>query len=171
VASTVTAAVASTVATTPQASDTIRVPSSIQIEHDEIHDALARAIAAPGRVGEAARVLNSVLEPHFRREEEIALPPLGLLVPLSRGEYDPEMLDVLPLTDSLRAEMPEMLRQHTEIHAAAARLEEVATEAGDTATASFARELILHARTEEQVLYPAAILVGEVVRARAGEQG
>jgi hypothetical protein len=30
----------------------------------------------------------------------------------------------------------------------------------------FANKLMLHAQTEEQVLYPAAILVGEVVRSK-----
>jgi hypothetical protein len=150
--------------------DTIGIPRSIQIEHEEIHQELVRATEAPGRVGEAARDLAAFLDPHFAREEEIALPPLGLLEPLSRGEYDPEMLAVLPLTDSLRAELPRMLREHLEIHAATARLQEVAREAGDSAVVQFARQLILHAQTEEEVLYPAALLVGEVVRARAAAE-
>jgi hypothetical protein len=80
------------------------------------------------------------------------------------------MLAVLPLTDSLRAELPEMLREHAEIQAATARLEEIAADAGDSVVVEFARQLILHARTEEEVLYPAALLVGEVVRARAEGQ-
>jgi hypothetical protein len=150
--------------------DTIGIPGSLQIEHEEIHRELVHATKAPGRVGEAARDLATFLDPHFKREEEIALPPLGLLAPLARGEYTPEMLAVLLLTDSLRAELPEMLREHAEIHAAAARLEEVAANAGDSVVVQVTRQLILHARTEEEVLYPAALLVGEVVRARAEGQ-
>jgi hypothetical protein len=150
--------------------DTIGIPRALQIEHDEIHRELVRATEAPGRVGEAARDLAAFLDPHFAREEEIALPPLGLLAPLSRGEYSPEMLAVLPLTDSLQAELPRMLREHLAIHAAAARLEEVAGEAGDSAIVGFARQIMLHAATEEEILYPAALLVGEVVRARAEGQ-
>jgi hypothetical protein len=154
----------------PARQDTIGIPRSLQIEHEEIHRELVHATEAPGRVGEAARDLAAFLDPHFQREEEIALPPLGLLAPLARGEYTPEMLAVLPLTDSLRAELPEMLREHAEIHAATARLEEIAAEAGDSVVVQFTRQLILHARTEEEVLYPAALLVGEVVRARAEGQ-
>jgi hypothetical protein len=162
---------AATAARPPARADTIAIPRSLQIEHEAIHRELVQATEAPGRVGAAARDLAAFLDPHFQREEQIALPPLGLLAPLSRGEYTPAMLAVLPLIDSLRAELPEMLREHTEIHAAAARLEEVASEAGDSVVVQFARQLILHAQTEEQVLYPAALLVGELVRARAEAEG
>ena len=59
---------------------TLEIPESMRIEHGEIHAALERATGVPGRVGEAARALAAVLHPHFEREEEIALPPLGLLL-------------------------------------------------------------------------------------------
>ena len=90
-------------------------------EHTEIHNALERAILAPGKVGEAAGALAKLLHPHFVREEEIALPPLGLLAPLARGEFTRAMLDVLPMTDSLRSELPRMLEEHTAIRAATAK--------------------------------------------------
>jgi hypothetical protein len=57
--------------------------------------------------------LDRVLHPYFVREEEIALPPLGLLEPLSKA----------PPT-----------------------------------------KLQLHAKSEEELFYPAALLVGDVVR-------
>ena len=69
----------------------IRIPESIRVEHEAIHEALVRATKAPGSVGAAARELAAVLHPHFVREEQIALPPLGLLAPLARGEFTPEM--------------------------------------------------------------------------------
>ena len=34
----------------------------------------------------------------------------------------------------------------------------------------FAEELTSHARSEEEVLYPAAILVGDVIRARLSQK-
>ncbi len=144
----------------------IRIPESIKIEHGGIHEALVRATKAPGEVGRAARDLAAVLHPHFVREEQIALPPLGLLAPLARGEVTPEMRAVLPLTDSLRAELPKMLEEHKAIHAATVRLGEVAEAAGDSAAARVAEQLLVHAQNEEEVMYPAALLVGDVVRAR-----
>jgi hypothetical protein len=142
----------------------IEIPESMRQEHEQIHGALVAASEQPGAVGEAARALTGVLHPHFVREEQIALPPLGLLESLARGEYEPWMRDVLPMTDSLQAEWSQMLREHEVIAAAAVRLEEVARAEGDAEVERLARTLQLHARTEEEVYYPAAVLVGIVVR-------
>jgi hypothetical protein len=146
---------------------TIEIPESMRAEHGEIHAALERALEAPGRVGEAARALAKVLHPHFQREEQIALPPLGLLAPLARGEFTEAMLDVLPMTDALRAELPRMLQEHVAIRAATMRLGEVARAEGNAPVAQLAEQLALHAKSEEEMFYPAAVLVGEIIRARA----
>lgn len=142
------------------------IPESMRHEHEEIQAALARATQEPGRVGAAARELANVLRPHFVREEQIALPPLGLLAPLARGELTADMQKVLPLTDSLRAEMPRMLQEHQAIRAATNRLEQTARAAGNAAVVRLTESLKLHAQTEEEVSYPAAILVGDLVRLR-----
>jgi hypothetical protein len=143
------------------------VPRSIREEHEEIHSALVDATREAGRTGEAARELARRLEPHFRREEEIALPPLGLLRPLAGGAFQRSMEDVLPMTDALRRELPRMLEEHRDIAAAARRLESAARDERNAAAEELARRLQAHARTEEEVLYPAAVLVGDLVRARA----
>ena len=147
----------------------IQIPEPMRAEHGEIHNELVRATQAPGGVGTAARALAAVLHPHFEREEQIALPPLGLLAPLARGEFKPEMRKVLPLTDSLRAELPRMLEEHKAIHAATVRLSEAARAAGNATVARFTEALVLHARSEEELFYPAALLVGDVVRMRLGQ--
>jgi hypothetical protein len=146
----------------------IAIPASMREEHDEIHHALERATVAPGKVGEAARALANILHPHFVREEQIALPPLGLLAPLARGEFTRAMLDVLPMTDSLRSELPHMLEEHAAIRAATTRLGEIARAEGNAQAEQLAGQLALHARSEEELFYPAALLVGDVVRARSG---
>jgi len=147
----------------------IQIPEPMRAEHAEIHNDLVRATQVPGRVGTTARALAAVLHPHFEREDQIALPPLGLLAPLARGEFKPEMREVLPLTDSLRAELPRMLEEHKAIHAATVRLSEAARAAGNATVARFTEALVLHARSEEELFYPAALLVGDVVRSRSGQ--
>lgn len=147
----------------------MRIPAAIREEHQEIHAALTSATEAPGSVGEAASELARLLEPHFAREEEIALPPLGLLQPLANGEFEPSMSNVLPMTDALRRELPQMLREHTEIASAAQRLERIAGEEQNLEVQELARKLQLHAKSEEEILYPAAILVGDLVRLRSGQ--
>jgi iron-sulfur cluster repair protein YtfE (RIC family) len=145
-----------------------RIPESMRAEHERIQSSLVRATKLPGPVGAAARQLADVLHPHFVREEQIALPPLGLLEPLVRGSVTPDVRAVLAMTDSLRTELPRMLEEHKAIRAATSRLGDVARRARNTTVVALTEELRQHAQTEEEILYPAAVLVGEVVRARSG---
>ena len=91
------------------------IPSSLKDEHDQLHAELEAATRVPGRLGEAARRVAAALHPHFVREEEIALPPLGLLEPLTQGPPTADMRAILPLTDALKHELPTMLQEHREI--------------------------------------------------------
>jgi len=49
-------------------------------------------------------------------------------------------------------------------------LRDAAQHAGRADIVEFAQALVQHARTEEEVMYPAAVLVGQVVRQRLGQQ-
>jgi hypothetical protein len=144
------------------------IPGSIKTEHEAIHAALVEATKASGPVGVAARELAEVLHPHFVREEEIALPPLGLLQPLAAGATIPEaaMSQALTMSDTLRKELPRMLEEHKKIRAAVEKLARVADAEKAPAQKHLAEELGLHAQSEEELFYPAAVLVGDLIRAR-----
>ena len=144
------------------------IPQPLQDEHEALHERLRQATEAGGEIGEAAKTLARLMHPHFVKEDEIALPPLGLLVALSRGETNAEMAAVLELTDRLEAELPQMLAEHRSIVDALSKLREAAERAGRDDIVGFAEALVEHAQTEEEVMYPAAILVGQVVRQRLG---
>jgi hypothetical protein len=147
---------------------TITIPAPLVAEHEMLHARLAEATTQPGAVGETAREVARLLHPHFLREEAFALPPLGLLEHVATGGVTAAMAEVLPMTRRLKAELPAMLAEHRDILAALHRLVEAAREANLPRYERFAQALIQHALTEEQVLYPAAILLGEVVEARLG---
>ena len=147
---------------------TFEIPKPLQDEHEALHEQLRQATQAEGEVGTRAKTLASLMHSHFVKEDRIALPPLGLLGALARGEAVPEMASVLALTDQLEAELPQMLAEHKGIVVALEELREAAERAGRSDIAEFARELAQHARVEEEVMYPAAILVGQVVRQRLG---
>jgi iron-sulfur cluster repair protein YtfE (RIC family) len=146
------------------------IPLPLQREHEALHERLRQATQAGGEVGEAAKTLARLMHPHFVKEDQIALPPLGLLVALARGDANAEMAGVLDLTDRLEAELPQMLAEHETIVAALNKLREAAERAGRTEIVAFAQALTEHARTEEEVMYPAAVLVGQVVRQRLGQR-
>jgi hemerythrin superfamily protein len=141
-----------------------KIPTSLKLEHEELHADLVTATQAGGRVGEAAKEVAKVLHDHFVKEEEFALPPIGLLSALARGEIDENMKSVLRMTDRIKAELPEMLEEHKAVVAALKNLIAAAEAENKPEHARFAEKLMLHAQTEEEVLYPTAILVGEYLK-------
>lgn len=143
-----------------------KIPEPLKLEHEELHQELVKATQAGGKIGEAAKAVAKILHPHFVKEEEYALPPLGLLSLLSDGKVTPEMGNVLKMTDQLKAELPEMLKEHKAIVAALKKLSDAAKRAKKPGYARFAERLMLHAQTEEEVLYPASVLIGEYLKAK-----
>jgi hypothetical protein len=147
----------------------LTVPQPMKAEHDDLHAELEKAMKAGGRVGDAAKAVARLLHPHFVKEEEFALPPLGLLVALSQDKIEPEMADVLAMRDKLEGELPGMLSEHKDIVAALEKLIEAAVAEKKPEEARFAEKLALHAQTEEQVAYPAAILIGRYLKLKLGK--
>jgi hypothetical protein len=144
------------------------IPRPLRLEHKELHDTLGRGTKESGELGAAALAVAELMHPHFLKEEEYALPPLGLLGDLSRGVVTPDMKDVLALTDRLKSDLDQMLAEHRSIVAALEKLSAAAEKAAKTEYVEFAEALKLHAETEEEVTYPTAILIGEYVRKSVG---
>ena len=147
----------------------LMIPRPLKVEHEELHEQLRKATRESGGVGEAAKAVAKVLHPHFVKEEEYALPPLGLLRSLAEGQVTPDMASVLPLTEKLKAELGEMLAEHESIVAALKNLSDVAKRENKAEYAEFAEKLILHAQTEEEVSDPTAILIGEYLKLKLGK--
>lgn len=63
-----------------------------------------------------------------------------------------------------------MLEEHKRIRAATEKLRVAAREAKAPVQEQFAEDRALHARTEEEVLYTAAILVRHIIRARVAQK-
>lgn len=141
-----------------------KIPQPLKSEHEELHAELTEIIRAGGRIGEGAQTVAETLHPHFVKEEEYALPPLALLRLLAEGKVSSEMREVLSMTDRLKRELPQMLEEHKAIVAKLEDLIEVAKREGRTEPARFAKKLMLHAQTEEEVLYPASLLIGDYLR-------
>jgi hypothetical protein len=146
------------------------VPDSLKSAHDSIHATLKRAMGEPGRIGEAARAVARILDGHALREEKFALRPLGLLKGLAKGELPPkfELDEVVRLTEGLQRELPTMLDEHRQIAAAVRLLAQVATGEGKLEYVALAGEWTAHAQLEEDVLYPAALVIGAFARRLGG---
>jgi hypothetical protein len=89
-----------------------------------------------------------------------------LLASAARGEALPPAAAeaTVRMAERLQAELPEMLAEHGRIVAALAALAAAARAEGRADLVRFAEALKRHARIEEEVLYPAAVLLGEQLR-------
>jgi hypothetical protein len=145
------------------------IPKPLKLEHAELHEELTKAIEIGSKVGEAAQEVAQALHAHFEKEEEYALPPLGLLHALAQGKITPEMREVLKMTDKLKAELPHMLEEHKVVVAALKKLIEAARAENKPEVIHFAEKLMLHAQTEEEVSYPTAILIGKYLKLKLNQ--
>lgn len=142
----------------------MNVPNPLKEEHAELHAELVAATKAGGKVSEAARAVAETLHPHFVKEEEYALPPLGLLMMLAEGRTPSDIPAVISMTDRLKKDLAHMLHEHKAIVIELNKLMEAAQIEKRPEYVHFAEKLKLHAQTEEEVLYPAAILIGEYLK-------
>lgn len=140
------------------------IPSSIESEHRELHARLAKATRSGGRTAAAAKEVEKLLEPHFKKEEQFAMPALSLLPALAAGDLPRDTAAVIGMTDRLKQELPDMLREHKAIGGAVERLRMAAQDERKPEAAAFAEALMAHALQEEQILYPSAIMVGEYLK-------
>lgn len=152
------------------------IPKPIASGHEALYSEMEAATRAGGQPGEAARAAMAVLGPHFQKEEQYALPQLGLLpglvgspLAVEAQELTPEQRQELRMrTERFRAELPQMFEEHARIGAALEELRKAAEEEGKTEHARLAEEIGVHARTEEQVLYPTALLIGDLAQLQDG---
>lgn len=142
--------------------------SALEAEHNELHVQLERVIQLGGAVGAAATRVAEALHAHFGSEERHAMPPLALLPALAAGQLTPEMSGMVTLTETLKTELPQMLAEHRAIVAALDQLTVAARLENSAEAVAFADKLRLHAQQEEEILYPAAILVGEYLKLKLG---
>jgi hypothetical protein len=147
------------------------IPESLKHEHEELHEELNAATKVTGSIGEAAKNVATALHPHFVKEEELAMPQLGLLLLLARGELPSDIKHPIAMTEKLKAELPRMLEEHKSIVAALQKLKEAARLEKKPQYERYADKLMLHAQMEEEVLYPAAILIGEYLKEKSAKGG
>ena len=147
----------------------LKVPEALRLCHEAFIAEFTRATKEKGTVGDAAREIEKLAEAHFAKAKE-AFPPLALLPLLSEGKVSPQMGKALPMAKRLKASLPQIRREHRELIAGLKKLREAAKEEGQTEYVRFAERLIWHIQEEEEVLYPAVLLVGELVKEKLGKE-
>lgn len=148
----------------------LAIPQVVKLDHEELHDGVARASREDGAIGAAAKRLLRVMTPHMEKEEAFAHPPLGLLEEIARGSRpsDSELGEALAMSERLRNGILDMLAEHRMIFAAIEELVSAAKAEGRVEYAELAVKLVHHADVEERVLYPAVAILGSYIELRFG---
>ena len=145
----------------------LEVPESLTEEHHELFHELREVASDNSPTGKAVKELLVVLEPHFEKEEETAMPLLGALRPLSEGKAIPSPSEAMSLRMKFASDYPKMLKEHSQVKELIERVRATAAKDGNTRAAAVMDKLELHAKVEEEVLYPAALLVGVFAKSGA----
>lgn len=141
-----------------------KMPKVLEYGHQQLFEEIKEIIAIGGKIGETANSLNENMRPHFKKEEEYALPPLGFLLAISEGRWELDKNEAIKMSDKLEEKLSEMTAEHHEIEKYLHELKKIAEEEENAATLLFVKNLTLHIELEDQVLYPATILVGKYLK-------
>lgn len=143
------------------------VPSSIKAEHQYLLDKIYKISLFQDSTGRVAIKLNELMQHHFNEEEDYVLPPLGLLPILSTGKLPEQSKEVIVLTEKLKSQLSHMSAEHQLIKAFMDELILVASKENHPEIIEFEKEIHKHANTEEEILFPTAILIGEYLKLKS----
>jgi hypothetical protein len=144
----------------------LKTPTPLRSEHQALRAEIAQAAKLEGRTGNAARLCARLIGQHFAKEEEFALPPLGLLPALAQDTIEPQMEAAIAFAAKLRDQLPDLLAERRVIVAALEELMAAAEIEGHAELVEFAEKLMLHEEAEQQLSYPTAILIGKYLQYR-----
>ena len=142
----------------------LMTPESLRVSHDEARAEFLRATTLGGRIADAAMRLSEICLPHFQREEKFVFPILGLLPELTRDTVRSEMADFLPLISNIDAKHDVLDNQHRSIHTAIEALLEASQREKNREFVDFARKMLVHEKVEDEVIYPAVVVVGKFLQ-------
>ncbi len=143
-------------------------PPSVERIHQELLQLLVAVQHLSGKTGACAEEVAKYLQPHLDREDECALPLLGLLQDLAVGELAlAEARHASRVYARLREEFPRLTAEHRELFKLVEQLKTLGMEEGHLSAVRFAETMERHAQDEDELLYPAALLAGRLAAERA----
>ncbi len=142
----------------------LTVPKSMEEEHEEIMQSLQQASTLSDETGKAVSELLKTLQPHFEKEERYAMPVLGSLRDLVGQEKISNLREIADTQGALLQEYESMYQEHETLRKFIQRAEESAEKENHKQVAETLEALAHHARVEEEVLYPAALLAGTLAK-------
>ena len=143
------------------------VPSSIKNTHVNLLERVQNLTLNTDSSHEIAIKLEVLMQHHFKEEEDFILPLLGLLPLLANGNIPEQSKELISLSEKVKLNLEHMNVEHQLIVAYIQELKQASSKEKLPEIIVFENEVIKHAKSEEEVYFPAAVLVGEYLKLRA----
>ena len=142
------------------------IPQAVRLQHEETLRQLTAIARRHSRTGEIARKALPIFKAHFQREEEYILPPLTLAPAIAEGRVGPDMRWAIAMADRIKADSNTIFTEHTVITEWMNELATAAERSHERDVIDFARGAVADSLYDVEVTEPAAIVIGEYLRAK-----
>lgn len=146
----------------------LSAPPSVERAHQELLQLLVVIQRLHGKTGDCATEVAKYLQPHQDREDECALPLLGLLQDLATRKLTlAEARRAARIYARMKEEYPRLTEEHMELFRLVEQLRASGMEEGHLTAIRFADTWERHTQDEDELLFPAALLAGRIASQRA----
>ncbi len=143
------------------------VPSSILKTHASLLEQIHQMTLYKDSSGRVALKLEEFMQHHFAEEEDFILPPLGLLPSLARGQMPEQSKEGIQYSEKISSYMNHMSAEHQLINAFIEELKQACDKEQLPEMIEFQKQVMHHATSEEEVFFPASILIGEYLKLKS----
>ena len=140
------------------------VPSTILQQHDSLIMTITKWTTFGDSTARSAYRLKEIMVHHFREEEDYVLPALGVLPSIVNGIMPAEPKELTRMIDQYKANSSHFIAEHQMIKVYMEELKAIAGKENHHGLAEFEKALTMHVREEEELLFPAVILIGEYLK-------
>ena len=140
------------------------VPASVMKEHKMLLTQISELSLRQDSTGMIAMKLREIMEHHFKEEEDFVLPVLGILPSLADGKMPEHAEEIIGLTQKIKEQLPHLSAEHQMIRAHLEELRLAADREGHPGVKEFLEAIHEHAGIEEEILFPAAIVIGDFLK-------
>lgn len=142
----------------------IKTPQAITHGHTNLCYELKGIIDRHKAFRSQAKNLYKVMSEHFEKEEKYALPPLGLLLVLSEGNWQLNEEVSIEMSESVKKRFNELKKEHGLITKLMQELKIIAESEDIFELKMFLNNLYFHMELEDQVLYPTTVLISNYLK-------
>ena len=138
----------------------------IKEEHEHLLEQMEKLVQTKDSTRQVAKRILELMRHHFQEEEDYVLPPLRALPALASGMIPEHSSEIIRLTEKLKSQLSHINAEHQMIMVHLRELKLAVAYDSLPDVTLLEEQVHKHARAEEEVYFPAAILIGEYLKGK-----